>query len=35
MVVFKVDVPVADEDEAGVACIVGDEESIDVRRPYP
>ena len=34
MVVFRVDAPVA-EDEAGVACIVGNEESIDIRRPYP
>ena len=35
MVVFGVDIPVA-EDEAGMAFIVGDEESIDVRKPtYP
>ena len=35
VVVFGVDIPVA-EDEAGMAFIVGDEESIDVRKPtYP
>ena len=35
VVVFGVDIPVA-EDEAGMAFIVGDEESIDVIRPmYP